>query len=229
VSVADHGLRLAEHPMVKRASAWKDWTGSWYTIRVAVVLWQGHTLDENDLDYTEIRASVDAHHAEIGAPPVVWSCDTSPPDDRPPTPRSVLRRVLDHQRMAGQEVLLEDAVPVGISLSLSVQIDEQYYQSEVRYAIQQALGTGPGGLFEPGRLQFGEDLHASDLFEVLMALDGVDNVCLNRFKRVGSQFLDRSDVGRIVLQGLEIAVCDNDPARPERGYYMLHLHGGRRG
>ncbi len=225
VTVADHGERLEDHPVVKRASAWLDWTGSWHTIRVAVILWQGYALDATGIDYGDIRDTVDRYHAEKGLPAVPWTelVATSP------TPRTLLRRVVEQYRMAGREVLLEDAVPVGISMSLSVQVDADYYQSEVRYAIEQALGTQAGGFFEPGRLQFGEDLFASDIFETLMALDGVDNVCLNRFKRVGNQFLDRSDVGRIELRGLEIAVCDNRPAAPARGYYILYLHGGRRG
>jgi len=228
VTTEDYATRLEDHPLVKRASAWRDWTGSWYAIRVAVVLWNGSALDDAGLD-DEIRERIDDHHAEIGAPPVPWSVEGSPPEPDGITPRTVLRRVVDHMRMAGQEVLLEDAVPVGISMSLSVSVDDEFYQSEVRFAIDHALGTRPGGVFEPGRLQFGEDLHAGDIFEALMGLDGVRNVCLNRFKRVGNQFLDRSEVGQIVLGGLEIAVCDNDPGRPERGYYVLYLHGGRRG
>ena len=62
-----------------------------------------------------------------------------------------------------------------------------------------------------------------------MALDGVENVCLNRFKRIGDQYPDRSGTGRIELSGLEVAVCDNDPAMPKRGYYDVIIHGGRTG
>jgi hypothetical protein len=62
-----------------------------------------------------------------------------------------------------------------------------------------------------------------------MALDGVENVCLNRFKRIGSQYPDRVEAGFIALDGLEVAVCDNDAGNPARGYYRLTLHGGRRG
>ena len=62
-----------------------------------------------------------------------------------------------------------------------------------------------------------------------MALDGVESVCLNRFKRLGSQFGDRSADGFIVFDGLEIPTCNNDPAHPEEGYYRLTLHGGRHG
>ena len=131
--------------------------------------------------------------------------------------------------MVGQEVILQDAIPVGIALSISLRVAPEYFQSEVGESARQALGMGPGGFFEPGRLRFGEDLHSSDLVQTLMALEGVAHVCINRFKRVGSQFADQTETGRIELKGLEIAVCDNDPAQPEPGYFRLVLHGGRLG
>jgi hypothetical protein len=131
--------------------------------------------------------------------------------------------------MAGQEVILEDAVPVGITLSLSLRVNSDYFQSEIRDSVKQALGTGAGGFFEPGRLRFGEDLHTSDIIQTLMALDGVAHVCINRFKRIGSQYPDQAESGRIELEGIEVALCDNDPAHPAHGYYRLVLHGGRLG
>jgi hypothetical protein len=133
--------------------------------------------------------------------------------------------------MTGQEVFLHDAEPVGINISLSVQVAGNYFQSEIRRAVLEALGTGLGGFFAPGRLQFGEDLHVSDIVETVMALDGVEALCLNRFKRVGKRYADQSDApdGRIQLQGLEIAVCDNNPQEPARGLIRVVLHGGRRG
>ena len=62
-----------------------------------------------------------------------------------------------------------------------------------------------------------------------MGQSGIDNICLNRLKRLGDRFQDQADSGQIVLEGLEVAICDNDQARPERGYYTLVLHGGRKG
>lgn len=131
--------------------------------------------------------------------------------------------------MLGQELKLQDADLVGIELALSIRVRDNYFQSEVRRALEEALGRGPTGFFRPGRLRFGEDLHIANIIQTLMALDGVENVCVNRFKRLGSQFADESVGGRIVLTGLEIAVCDNDPAHPERGFFRLTLHGGRAG
>ncbi len=224
VTLEDYAVRLEEHPLVLRAHSWSEWSGSWTTVRVAIIAWDDKKLDQMEIDYpSDLQEDIDGFHEGRGLPKPVW--DTA----SPPTIRTVLRPYLDAYRMTGQEVILQDAVPVGISMAFSIRVSANYFQSEIRHAIEQALGTGPEGFFEPGRLHFGEDLHVSDLLEVLMALDGVENVCLNRFKRVGSQFPDQVESGRIVLEDLEIAVCDNDPARPDRGYYRLTLHGGRRG
>jgi len=235
VTVADYARRLEDHPLVLRAHAWSGWTGSWQTVRVAVVCWNNRHLDgEEQIPEDEssrepraypedVREQIESFHAERDLQ--LPSLDTSPP----PSIRTVLRPYLEAYRMVGQEVVLENAVPVPVTFSLSIRVAGNFYRSEVRHAVNQALATGPGGFFEPGRLAFGEDLHAGDLIQALMALDGVESVCLNRFKRLGSQFDDETASGVIELEGLELAVCDNDPAEPERGYYRLSLHGGLKG
>lgn len=223
VTVDDYAARLVDHPLVLRATAWEEWGGSWTALRVAAVLWQEHQLDDQGLVFPAVlKGSVGAFHHLNLLPEPVWEPD-------PPTIRSLLRPYLDALRMIGQEVFLQDAEPVGIKMFISIRVAENFFQSEVRHAVNQALGTAPGGFFEPGRLDFGEDLYASDIFQTLMALDGVENVCLNRFKRLGDQFPDQADTGVIPLQGLDIAICDNDPARPERGFFNLKLSGGRKG
>ncbi|MFZ5447958.1 MAG: hypothetical protein ACOZFS_04900 [Thermodesulfobacteriota bacterium] len=223
VTVDDYARRLVDHPLVLRATAWEEWSGSWTTIQVALVLWQDRHLDEAGLLFPDnLKQEVAAFHHRHHLAEVVWLPE-------PPTLRTILFSYLDTFRLLGQEVILHNAVAVGIKMAISIRVAEDFFQSEVRHAVQQALGTGPGGFFEPGRLDFGEDLYASDIFQTLMSLDGVENVCLNRFKRFGNQFADQTDTGIIFLQGLEIAVCANDPAHPERGFFSLKLSGGRRG
>ena len=223
VTVEDYANRLKEHPLVLRAHAWSEWSGSWTTIRVAVILWNDSLLDQEGLEYpVELTKTVDDFHLKQGLWLPIWAPES-------PTIRTALRPCLDAYRMLGQEVVLQDVVSVGIKMSLSIRVADNYFQSEVRHAVQEVLGTGPGGFFEPGRLGFGEDLFASDIFQVVMSLDGVENVCLNRFKRFGDHYPDQADTGQIVLEELEIAVCNNDSANPERGFYNLSLHGGRRG
>jgi hypothetical protein len=224
VTVEDYTLRLEEHPIIRRAAARARWTGSWTTLQVAVVLrWPNTFLDDPVAYDGETRTAIEIFHGQRSL--VVPDWQTVPP----PTHRMVMEPLLEAYRMVGQEVVLDDARPVGIALEMTVEVGERYFQSEVRRALAEALGTQPGGLFEPGHLRFGEDLHASDLFQTLLRLEGVLNVCLTRFKRVGNQHPDQAASGRIRLDGLEIAVCDNDPRQPDRGYYRITLRGGRKG
>ncbi len=221
VTLDDFETRLEEHPLVLRAHAWASWDGAWSTVHVAVIAWQRLGLDEPGTYSDDAWAETDTFHDERAL--------YLPERSSKPSIRSVLYPYLEAYRMVGQEVVLEEAVEVGIAMHLSIQVDADYFQSEIRQAVAKALGTGAGGFFEPGRLRFGEDLWASDLYQVLMALDGVDNVCLNRFKRLGDRFPDQAATGHIVLDGLEIAICDNDQAQPERGYFVLTLQGGKKG
>ncbi len=224
VTIDDHARRLEDHPLVLRAHAEGTWTGSWTTLRLAVICWDNRRLDAAGLDYPyELRRAVADFHRRRGlSVPALEAGE-------PPSIRAVLRPYLDAYRMAGQEVILEDARPVGIALALSIRLGPTYFRSEIRRAVGQALGRGPGGFFQPGRLRFGEDLHAGDVIQAVMALDGVKSVCLRRFKRLGRRFPDRSASGTIELTGLEVALCDNDPARPERGTWRLRLYGGLEG
>ena len=224
VTVNDYTLRLEEHPVVMRAAARSRWSGSWMSLQVAVILpWINTSLDDTVVFDEAMQNVVTEFHEQRGVRIPDWQAVPGP------TYRMILRLFIDDYRMIGQEVLLEDARPVGIIMDLSIKVAAGYFQSEVRRAVEDVLGTRSGGFFAPGRLRFGEDLHASDLFQVLMTLDGVENVCLNRFKKAGNQFTDQSLGGIIRLDGLEIAVCDNDPANPHLGFYHLTMHGGSKG
>jgi hypothetical protein len=222
VTLDDYVNRLEEHPLVLRAYAAQSWSGSWSVIKVAVIAWLQIDIDSPSVIYSDdIITQITEFHQHRGITLVEL--------DSAPTIRTVLRPYLDAYRLAGQEVVLQNVVAVGITISLSIQVSPHYFKSELRQAVEQALSTDPGGFFEPGRLRFGEDLHAGDIFQALMAVDGVENVCLNRFKRIGERFADQSDFGRIKLSELEVAVCDNNASDAARGYYRLKFNGGRKG
>lgn len=222
VTVADYQNQLAKHPLVLRASSWQEWGGSWPVVNVAVIGYERARLDEalNAVPET-VEKAVDNFHAQYQLKEAKL--------DQQPTLRTVLRRYVEAYRMLGQEVVLHDAVEVGIEMDISIHVSAHYFQSEVRHAVEQALGTGPSGFFAANRLKFGEDLFAGDIFQTLMALDGVGNVCLNRFKRIGNRYPNQAGNGQIRLDGLEIGVCDNTPGEASRGYYSLRLTGGRKG
>lgn len=153
VTVEDYGRLLEEHPLVLHAWSLLEWSGSWNVVRVAIIGWNDRTLDTPEGTDTrstvpaDLRKRVERFHLERGLEVPYW------PDT---TLRTLLAGYVDAYRMMGQEVQLQDAVPVGIQLELTLRVDPDYFQSEVRAAVEQALGRGPGGFFEPGRLRFGE-------------------------------------------------------------------------
>jgi hypothetical protein len=229
VTADDHGQQLELHPLVRRAGGVAQWGGAWPVVRVAVLPVLDRTLDARDTDLPippppfgpDLQAAVNAFHVAHGVAVPTWTSDT--------TVRTVLTPFVDRYRMIGAPVTLQDAVRVGIVLALTVRVSDSFFQSEVRDAVLQALGTGPGAFFEPGRLGFGETLHLSEILRALLTLDGVDTVCVNRFKRVGPGWLDQVATGSIPLHGVEFASCENDSTRPDRGYIRLELQGGKRG
>jgi hypothetical protein len=223
VTVDDYARRLEEHPLVLRAQADARWGGSWTTVEVAVVIVDDLSLD--DLMPFVYDGAVRQFHEGLG---VRFPGPAAPDPGEKISIRTILTAYIDAFRMAGQEVVLIDAVQVPVTFSLSVRIASNYFQSEVRRALTDVFGI-TDGFFKPGRLRFGEDLHASDIIAAAMALDGVESVCLNRFRRLGDQYTDQAASGIIVMSGIEVAICDNNRAKPGRGYYRLTLHGGQKG
>jgi hypothetical protein len=219
VTLDDYATRLEQHPLVRRAGAWAQWCGSWVTIRTRVLAWQAYDLDRAGLDFDAIADDVERFHTALGLP--------LPPLDARPPMRDILEPYLDTYRMAGQEVTLETATRVPLQIALEIGVDANYFHSEVRLSVAQALGTGPGGLFEPGALRFGQAVHWSDIFNAVGSLPGVEYVLITSFKRLGAQYSEEPE--RIALASNEIASCDNDPLHPEHGYYLLALDGGRAG
>jgi hypothetical protein len=219
VTPEDHGHMLEEHPLVRYAAGHAEWGGGWTEVRVAVLSRLDRKLDDaaGPPYPARLREAIEAFHIEHGLARPEWAPE--------PTPRMLLTPFVDGYRMIGQPVTLEDARFVGIAMAIAIRVRDNYFQSEVRTAVDQALRR----FFEPGRLPFGGALHLSDVVQVLMALEGVETVSIHRFKRVGARWRDQIGSGHITLSSLEIPRCDNDPAHPERGYYHLHIQGGRRG
>lgn len=227
VTLADHEHVLNAHPLVARAQARLVWSGAWNTILVSALLEGDRDLDtalpvpgsgtESDLLW---RAIDEFHHAQNLPLPGAGST---------PTPRQLLRMMIERRRMIGSEVFLEDARPAAITFTLSVRVKAGYFRSEMRQALADVFAADEGGFFEPGRLDFGEDLFASDIIEAVMAVEGVAVACLNRFKRVGSGWPDRVVEGFIPIENDAYVRCLNLRGAPDKGYYRLVVNGGEAG
>ena len=227
VTLEDCEAVLSAHPLVARAQARLVWTGAWNTILLAALLEADRELDtalpapgtnaEADLLWGAIRN----FHLDNGL--------ALPPEGAAVTPRRLLRILIERRRMIGSEVFLETAKPAAIAFTLSVRAKPGYFRSEMRQALADVFSADEGGFFEPGRLDFGEDLFASDIIDAAMAVEGVAVACLNRFKRVGSGWPDRSAEGFIPVADDEYVRCLNRRGAPETGYFRLIVNGGEVG
>lgn len=227
VTLDDHESVLSTHPLVARAQARLVWTGAWNTVLVSALLEGDRGLDdplpvpgsggEADVLWQAVEDFHDAQNLPLPTGPGSF------------TPRQLLRVVIERRRMIGSEVFLEEAKPASIAFTLSVRAKPGYFRSEMRQALADVFSADEGGFFEPGRLDFGEDLFASDIIEAVMAVDGVAVACLNRFKRVGSGWPDRVAEGFIPVEDDEYLRCMNARGEPKKGYYRLIVNGGEAG
>ncbi len=228
VTLQDHGDALADHPLVSRAQARLIWTGAWNTILIS-------TLLEGDRD---LDGPLPVPLGDGGEADLLWSqIETFHRDQQLPlpissgsvTPRHLLRVVIERRRMIGSEVLLEVAGAAAITFTLSVRANPGFFRSELRQALSDRFSADEGGFFEPGRLDFGQDLFASDIIEAAMGIEGVAVACLNRFKRVGNGWPDRVVQGFVPIENHEHVRCLNISGEPEKGYFRLVVNGGEAG
>ncbi|MFT6925782.1 MAG: hypothetical protein ACJAZP_001371 [Psychromonas sp.] len=234
VTLQDYRDQLLTHPLVADVDAYMKWTGSWNTHYVVVRLIANLQLDDKLSETLVTAGELDQEQAvEIFNEQMadyyqrMEIADVADIEGR--SSRFILQQIIKQQRMVGQEVLLENALLVGIVLAVSIGIKGDFYRTEIRDAVSEVLIDQNDGFFAPGNTRFGEDIVSSNIIELLTLLDGVESVCINRIKRVGSIYADQSGSGRIVLQGFEAAVLENDPQKPQRGRLSITLHGGKPG
>ena len=234
VTLDDYKKQLLAHPLVLDIDAFSKWTGSWNTHHVVVRLINNLELDKEltkedvIIDLTEIDESYQRFQNELEEYYQTQEIKTIP-QVIGKTPRYLLQDVIQKQRMVGQEVQLINATLVGIVLSISLRISEEFYRSQVRDTVKDVLINNSFGYFSPGVLSFGEDIVASNLIEIIKTVDGVKSVCINKMKRVSSIYPDQSGSGRIVLEGYEVAVLEDDADFSERGRLTITVHGGLAG
>lgn len=135
---------------------------------------------------------------------------------------------LDAVRMVGTEVAVAAGRPVGIQVGLDVCVRPGGDAARVRVGILGALRPGTRdrpGLFHPDRLTIGGRVYASAIVAAAAAVPGVDAVELTTFRRLGDPHGTPRE--RLDVADDEVVVCDDDPARPDRGRIDLHLRGGR--
>jgi hypothetical protein len=143
-----------------------------------------------------------------------------------------LRAHVDRFRLAGHDLEVDAPVYVSLELALDVCVCSDYFRSDVRASLREALGSrrlfdGRLAFFHPDRMTFEQTIYVSAILAAARAVPGVCSVTVTRFHRQGRPDPQPIAAGFMKLGRLEIARLDDDPNFPERGVLKLTLHGGK--
>lgn len=149
-----------------------------------------------------------------------------------PALRKTLTRFVNRYRLAGQDLQLESPQYVSLKIQLTVCVDPNYFQANVRKALMQVLGSGTlpngqKGLFAPDIFRFGQTVYFSPIYAVARKVAGVTSVAATIFEPQGIHDPSFLAKGEIPLGPMQIARMDNDPSFPNHGQLTLVLKGGK--
>ncbi len=202
VTVADYTDVAARHPAVQRAFGRRRWTGSWYTVTLALDLVGGGHVDAAIAD--ELRAFIEdhrlaGHDLEFISPVfvpldiVLYVC-ARPDAYAADINRDLLALFSDRELPGGTRGLFHpDALEFGADVALSPLIARAMQVEGVAW-----IGT-----------------------------TNAANEPVGRFARMDQPGIDYAEDAILPIAGAEIARLDNDPSRPENGRVQFLMEGGR--
>ena len=140
---------------------------------------------------------------------------------------------LDMLRMMGTDLVVEQAVFVGISIELEICVAPSFFQADVYAAVWQLLVTGYSctgtpGLLNAANFQFGQTVYASPIIAAAQQVVGVAAVTLLTFERMDSPTpAGAAPATQLLMGATEIPRCDNDPNHADHGLLVLTMDGGK--
>jgi len=146
--------------------------------------------------------------------------------------RTSLRRYVNRYRLTGQDIQIEGPGYVSLEIKLAICVDPDYFQSDVRQSLLNALGSGtlPSGqpaFFAPGRFVLGQTVYLSPIYKAARSVAGVLTVTAEEFRPQGTQTKAYLHRGAIPIGSTQVARMDNDPSLPDHGQLTLCLQGGK--
>jgi hypothetical protein len=164
----------------------------------------------------EADVSIDPLHAESSSPELIHA----------------VTHDLHRYRRMGHDMRVQQAVYVPIALTLEVCALPGYDRGHVKGALldvfsNRQLANGSLGFFHPDRQTFGDDIEMSRIIGAAQAVRGVACVTVTQFQRQFEAPNHELEDGVLPLASSEIALLDNDPNHPERGYLLIIMSGGR--
>jgi hypothetical protein len=189
---------------VQGAVATYRWTGSWYTVFVAV-----DPVDRADL--------VDLPNGRTRLQPAF---------------ERRVRAFLNRFRLAGYDIELRPPRFVPLDIEVEVCAAPGHFRTDVANAVRRALsayalGDGTRGFFHPANFTFAEPLYLSRLIAAVERVEGVESAVVRRFQRYGEAAAGELERGVIQIAPWEIVRLDNDPSFVEHGVLTVIGKGGK--
>jgi len=136
-------------------------------------------------------------------------------------------------RMMGTDLVVEQAVFVGLRIGLEICVAPGFFRGDVYQAVWTALVTGDNCSATPGLLnaansKFGQTVYSSPIVTAAQAVTGVSAVTLTTFERMTQPTpTGQPPPTQLLMGAVEIACCDNDPNHADRGSLTLTMDGGK--
>jgi hypothetical protein len=190
---------------VEAAHAMIRWTGSWWTVFVA------------------LRPLNEQNQRRLSGGGVALT----------PAFEASAHARLSRYKMAGLDLRVLAAAYVPLEINIEICVAHGHFRGDVLRAVGDRLSTrqfadGARGFFHRLEFSFGQPLHLSALYAAVEAGDGVDSARVTLFKR----YWEGDDGGAALTRGVieagpgEILRLDNDPSVPEWGVLRLTAAGG---
>jgi hypothetical protein len=140
---------------------------------------------------------------------------------------------LDMLRMMGTDLVVEEAIFVGLNIGLEICVAPGFFQADVYAAVYQLLVTGDtctgtAGLLNAANFQFGQTVYASPIIAAAQQVVGVAAVTLRTFERQTAPTpAGVAPPMQLLMAAVEIPRCDNDPNHADHGLLTLTMDGGK--
>ena len=146
---------------------------------------------------------------------------------------SQVKTDLNMLRTMGTDLVVEQAILVGLNIGLKICVTPSFFAADVYAALWKLLVTGDScagtpGLLNAANFRFGQTVYASPIMAAAQAVVGVAAVTLATFERMDSPTPPGAAPPRQLLIGaVEIPRCDNDPNHADHGLLTLAMDGGK--
>ena len=192
VTTEDYRKAAQQVDGVSGALAAFRWTGSWYTVFVAIDPVDPSNVLTNERGLTSLQPIFKQHVLDA----------------------------LTSYRLAGYDLEIRSARYIPIKIVIQICAKPGFFGGDVARAVSLALGgstRGMTGFFNPLNFTFGQPVYLSALYAAIEAVDGVDSATVTSFHPQRRDPSDELSKGVITVGAWEIARLDNDPSNMENG------------